>query len=206
MLSVDCRYIKGNSRTIPLCRSICCFGKCRTIYKFTHMNVHERTHRFHMSRSCSDVNPPLDVTKGVTFVPFFDRFDTKICTKPNCKCVVCGQAISFGHKMSNCKECHIWSHVSCTVKIGPTCGLPQAMMQHYALMNKNTAQSSSSLESSLKSEIEGNIRVLRYVSQMVAFQKGKISAGTSCSFSAAGNLELRGCHFLKNLEKSGNFD
>lgn len=62
--------------------------------------------------------------------------------------------------MSNCKECHIWCHISCTVKIGPTCGLSQAMFEQFSSL-KHTTQSSSSIGSSIKSEVEGSIKVLR---------------------------------------------
>lgn len=52
-----------------------------------------------------------------------------MCTKTGCKCISCGNTINFGHKMSYCKECHLWSHVSCSVKIGPSCGLPPGLSE-----------------------------------------------------------------------------
>ncbi len=58
MLSVNCRYIKGNSRTVRLFR-------VNSLPRRTPNNLqiypHERKHRFCMPHSCShfDVNPPL---------------------------------------------------------------------------------------------------------------------------------------------------
>lgn len=87
----------------------------------------------------------------------FDRFETKKCTKSGYRCSVCNEPISFMNT-SYCKECHIWSHLSCANKIEPNCGLPSALREY--IMTKSSKQLTSS-ESSLKSEIEGDIMVLR---------------------------------------------
>ncbi|XP_065212343.1 citron Rho-interacting kinase-like isoform X2 [Planococcus citri] len=89
------------------------------------------------------------------------KFETKRCRKTLYKCSVCSVSISTGHH-SYCKECHVWCHVSCTQKIGPTCGLPQALMEQFSNFTKTQSQSQfTSSQSSIKSEIEGNIKVLR---------------------------------------------
>ncbi len=56
MLSVDCRYIKGNSRTIRLCRVDSLPWRMPNNVQ---IYPHKGTHRFRMPRSHSDVNPPL---------------------------------------------------------------------------------------------------------------------------------------------------
>ncbi len=55
MLSIDCRYIKGNLRTIRLCR----VGSLpRRIPNNLQIYLHKHTHRFRIPRSRSNVNPP----------------------------------------------------------------------------------------------------------------------------------------------------
>ncbi len=61
MLSVDYRYIKGNLRTIRLCRVDLL---PRQMPNNPQIYPHKHTHHFHMPCSCSrsDINPPLNHT------------------------------------------------------------------------------------------------------------------------------------------------
>lgn len=59
------------------------------------------------------------------------RFETKLCRKAT-KCAHCSEQTLLGYSISICKECHLNVHPRCAHLLPKTCGLPKALVKHYA--------------------------------------------------------------------------